>query len=919
MSQIILFTYPSLLTSGSFVQDFKAEQSVLSLQVLSSPECNVIRGSIIQTVRAESLVVGDIVKLATGDIVPADLRLIESVNLSTDEALLTGESLPSSKQADVVLPLDQADIAIGDRVNMVYSASIVARGRGLGLVTATGMNTEVGKIAALLQANKQNKSSSPFIVRAAKQFWYGFKSALGLIGSPLQVSLSKFALLLFALAILLAVIVFSVARFNVSDEVLIYGLCVAIAIIPESLIAVLTLTIAVGTQTMAKSNIIVRRLSSLEAVGGATNICSDKTGTLTLGKMILKRAIVAGEGNIRVHDTSDPFNPHSGTVETTLPTEEGQRSAKFAKFLDIASLCNLAVVSSAGVTNESSSTLPTQSAWSATGEPTEIALQVFATRFSHGKPQALAKSQRKLITEFPFDSTIKRMAVVYTGVAGSNDVFVKGATEALLPLLSCCDQTKRNILDDAEAMALKGLRVLCLASKSIDDSIDLTERANAECDLHYAGLVGIYDPPRAETAEAVRTCLSAGIKVHMLTGDHIGTASAIAAEVGITQKVKAGRGVVMAGGDFDKLSEVEIDALPELPLVLARCSPTTKVRMVQALHRRNGFAIMTGDGINDSPALKLADIGIAMGVNGSDVAKQAADMVLADDNFASIVRAIKEGRRLFDNIQKFLIHLLASNIAQVTLLMVGLAFKDAEGNSIFPMSPLEILWVNLVTSAPIALGLGLEPAVPDIMNRPPHPKKVGVFTKELIIDKTVYGVSIGILCLAAFSIVVYGVGGGNLGHNCNEEFTASCDVVFRARSTVFAVLTFALLILAWEVIDFRTSLFSIRLPGRDYTKLSARFFAVGPTLYHNTFLFWSCIAGFVIIFPLIYIPELNLKVFDHLPITWEWGVVFACIVVQILIAESWKWAKRGRLGKKLAVKQPEETRGPSAVQMTVPV
>ena len=404
----------------------------------------------------------------------------------------------------------------------------------------------------------------------------------------------------------------------------------------------------------------------------------------------------------------------------------------------------------------------------------------------------------------------------------------------------------------------------------------------------------------------------------MLTGDHIGTAAAIAAEVGITQSVKANRGEVMAGGDFDKLTEAQIDALPELPLVIARCSPTTKVRMVQALHRRKAFAIMTGDGINDSPALKLADIGIAMGINGSDVAKQAADMVLADDNFASIVRAIKEGRRLFDNIQKFLLHLLSSNIAQVVLLMVGLAFKDVHGSSIFPMSPLEILWVNLVTSAPIALGLGLEPAVPDIMNRPPHPLSVGVFTWELIADKMVYGCSIGALCLAAFTIVVYGVGGGNLGEHCNEEFSASCEIVFRARSTVFGVITFGLLILAWEVMDFRTSLFNTRLPGRNYTKSRSKFFSVGPTLYHNKFLFWSCIAGFVIIFPLIYIPGLNLKVFDHLPITWEWAVVFSCIVVQILIAEAWKWAKRGKLGNILAVKRPDSF-VPSHAQVTVPV
>jgi P-type Na+/K+ transporter len=885
-----------------FVQDFRAEKSVLSLQALSSPECNVIRSSKIQTIRAENLVVGDIVQLATGDIVPADLRLFESLNLSTDEALLTGESMPVSKNADITLPWSKIDTAIGDRSNMVYSASVVTRGRGMGLVTATALRTEVGKIAALLENKKKSKAGESKIMIMLKRARDGIKSTLGLTGSPLSVSLSKFALLLFALAILLALVVFAVSLFDISDEVLIYGICVAIAIIPESLIAVLTLTIAIGTQAMAKNNIIVRRLQSLEAVGGVTNICSDKTGTLTLGKMVVKRAQLADGGLIRVHDTSDPFNPHSGSIEATMPTQSEKRSENLTKMLEIASLCNLAEVTSDSPTNGSVTTLPAESKWAAVGEPTEIALQVFAMRFSHGKSEALVQSGRQLLQEFPFDSAIKRMAVAYTGSNESVDVFVKGATEALLPLLNSAESKKQQILQDAEAMALKGLRVLCLATKSVPSTVDLTERSSVESDLEFIGLVGIYDPPRSETAEAVRTCQSAGIKVHMLTGDHIGTASAIAAEVGIIKKIDAGNGIVMAASDFDKLTTDQIDALPELPLVIARCSPTTKVRMVQALHRRQAFCIMTGDGINDSPALKLADIGIAMGINGSDVAKQAADMVLADDNFASIVRAIKEGRRLFDNIQKFLLHLLTSNIAQVVLLMVGLVFQDSEGHSIFPMSPLEILWVNLVTSAPIALGLGLEPAVPDIMDRPPHPLRIGVFTWELIADKMVYGCGIGGLCLSAFAIVVYGAGAGNLGQDCNEGFNDTCNVVFRARSTVFGVLTFALLILAWEVIDFRTSLFNTRLHSRTYDTNSKKVFSVFPTIYQNRFLFWSCVAGFVIIFPLIYIPGLNVDVFDHRPISWEWGIVMGCIVIQILIIEFWKWGKRGKLGSLLTQK-----------------
>lgn len=915
-----------------FVQDFRAEQSVLSLQALSSPECKVIRDSQVQTVRAECLVVGDIVQLATGDIVPADLRLFSTTNLSTDESLLTGESMPISKYGDFTLSWEKANTAIGDRKNMAYSASIITRGRGLGVVIATGLETEVGKIASLLE-NKKVKTGESKIVSFLKAAGTRTKGALGLIGSPLQVSLSKFALLLFVLAILLALIVFAVSLFDISDEVLIYGICVAIAIIPESLIAVLTLTIAIGTQAMAKHNVIVRRLQSLEAVGGVTNICSDKTGTLTLGKMIVKRAVVAGEGSIRIHDTSDPFNPHSGSIESSIATDAEKRSAAFTRLLEIASFCNLAEVNSDSPNNDSVTTLPAASSWSAIGEPTEIALQVFAMRFQHGKAEMLRKCDRKSLQEFPFDSSIKRMAVVYSGADGTNDVFVKGATEALLPLLTCSEKQKQAILAEAESLALKGLRVLCLASKSVDATSNLAERASAESELEYAGLIGIYDPPRKETAEAVRTCQSAGITVHMLTGDHIATASAIAAEVGITHKIDPGNGVVMSAGDFDKLTNDQVDALPALPLVIARCSPTTKVKMIRALHRRGAYAIMTGDGVNDSPALKLADIGIAMGINGSDVAKQAADMVLADDNFASIVLAIREGRRLFDNIQKvrmmflivntanecqFLLHLLTSNIAQVVLLMVGLVFRDAEGSSIFPMSPLEILWVNLVTSAPIALGLGLEPAVPDIMNRPPHPLRVGIFTWELIADKMVYGCTIGALCLSGFALVVYGPGAGNLGHLCNEEYNSSCDVVFRARSTVFAILTCALLILAWEVIDFRTSLFNTRLVGKSYDSTVSKAFSVFPTVYQNTFLFWSCVAGLVILFPLIYIPGLNISVFDHKPMTWEWAVVIGAAVIQVTVTEAWKWGKRGKLGKMLLQEGMVE-RKPNTVQMSVPV
>ena len=543
---------------------------------------------------------------------------------------------------------------------------MVTRGRATGVVVATGMATEVGKIAALLQDKKYTKTATSSLRYFVGRLWGGVKHALGLVGSPLQVKLSKFALLLFGLAILLAIIVFSANLWDVEGEVLIYGICVAVAVIPESLIAVLTLTIAVGTKAMAKSNIVIRKLASLEAVGGVTNICSDKTGTLTQGKMIVRRALVHQGETLIVHDTTNPFDPGSGHVETELAPQSqtvlGGQTA-LDRFLDIISLCNISTIqnlarSESGAGNQA---VTGRGNWTAIGEPTEIALHVFAMRFNHGKSEAIALRNRTLVSEFAFDSSIKRMTMVYTGDRdGEIDVFTKGATEALLPIMTCSEEDKTRIAEDAERMAGEGLRVLCLASKVVQsgDKMQFSERSSAESGLTFAGLIGLYDPPRAETAEAVRTCRQAGITVHMLTGDHIRTATAIAAEVGIvdvsllSMPTQSGQREIMPAQDFDRMSEAEVDRLEKLPLVIARCSPATKVNMVKALHRRGAFCIMTGDGINDSPALKLADIGIAMGLNGSDVAKQAADMVLADDNFASIVRAIQEGRRLFDNIQK---------------------------------------------------------------------------------------------------------------------------------------------------------------------------------------------------------------------------------------------------------------------------
>ncbi|KAL1960577.1 hypothetical protein VTO42DRAFT_7156 [Malbranchea cinnamomea] len=879
-----------------FVQDYRAEKTILSLQSLSAPVCKAIREGRIMSIKAETLVVGDIVQLAVGDMVPADLRLFDGINASTDEAHLTGESQPVSKNPKIVF--SSCDMPVGDRANMAYSGSMMTRGRATGIVVATGMRTEVGKIAQLLREQKPSAPGSNIIVRTWNRFRRSLAQILGLVGTPLQVKLSKFALLLFTLAVLLAIIVFSANMWDVHGEVLIYGICVAVAVIPESLIAVLTITVAVGTKAMAKGNVIVRKLQALEAVGGVTNICSDKTGTLTQGKMIARKAWIPSMGTYTVHDTTSPFDPRSGHVQINgarVDTDRVDPESPLTKFLSVISLCNLSSVyntSDKASTDNSSVEESSEDTWIAHGEPTEIALHVFALRFNAGKQMLIQNGQLELMTEFPFDSSIKRMSVVYRSKkTDAVEVFTKGATEALVPLLSVSEEQKEEIRAIVERMAGEGLRVLCLAHRLVSpgELDQVSKRELTEKNLNFIGLIGLYDPPRVETADAVRKCHMAGITVHMLTGDHIKTATAIASEVGIIgSSIPSAQSskIVMAADEFDKLSDSEVDAMEELPLVIARCSPTTKVRMVAALHRRKAFCVMTGDGVNDSPALKRADVGIAMGKNGSDVAKDAADMVLTDDNFASIVKAIEEGRRLFDNIQKFLMHLLISNIAQVVLLLIALSFKDDDGSSVFPLSPLEILWANLITSSFLAIGLGLEESQTDIMYRPPHDLHVGVFTRELIIDKMIYGTFMGGLCLLSFVTVVYGAGNGDLGNDCNQDYNDTCDVVFRARATTFASLSFLLLVTAWEVKHFSRSLFNL-----DPIRYSGRF-SIFAALWRNRFLFWAVIAGLTIAFPLIYIPVVNRVVFKHMGITWEWGIVGACVVIYLALVESWKAVKR---------------------------
>lgn len=764
----------SVNISIGFFQEYRAEKRMDALRQLLSPTGIVLRDSEMRSVHSSTIVPGDIVSMKTGDLVPADVRLFESMNFETDEALLTGESTPVTKSADVTYT---EDIGVGDRLNMVYSGSMVTRGRAKGIVVATGPKTEIGGIAESIRAaNKRkvrklsdhrNEFNNVTIFERVKFVTLWLRDWMGIIlcvttGTPLQRKLSKLAYLLFLLAIVFALVVLSANKFNLTHQVCIYAISLGIAIIPESLIAVLSISMAMGTRAVAKRHVIVRKLDGLEDLGGVTNICSDKTGTLTQGKMVTSKVWIIKTGQLITVDTpvaNDPtagkvvvetgcveFGPKIGTPKREeAPSKKTPTPSRFVdsdilEFVTPAALCNLATVRKDRNTNK----------WNATGDPTEIALQVFAERFGLGKARLMHEWAGK--SEFPFDSAVKRMAVIYEHRQKGAWVFVKGAVERVLDVctdvnigndcLPLNDQFKKHILTQMEKFASQGLvyprftglmkRVLAIGHKQWRGPADRdTPRDLVERDITLLGLVGIYDPPREESLHAVRECHKAGIKVHMLTGDHPTTASAIAKSVGIIPENLAERApeiaktMVMTAVQFDNLTDAEIDNLQTLPLVIARCSPNTKVRMIDALHRRHACAAMTGDGVNDSPSLKKADIGIAMGMSGSDVAKDASEIVLMDDNFASIVSAIEEGRRIFDNICRFVLHLLCSNVGEVILLIIGLAFRDGNNVAVFPLAPLQILWINMITSSFPAIGLGMEKASRDVMKRKPHdPKRV---------------------------------------------------------------------------------------------------------------------------------------------------------------------------------------------------
>ncbi|MDP2994000.1 MAG: cation-translocating P-type ATPase [Anaerolineales bacterium] len=682
-----------------FVQEYRAERAIEALRQMAAPTATVLRDGEEEEVPARELVPGDIILLRAGDKIPADVRLIESINLQIEESALTGESVAVEKHA---APLANSELALGDRKNMAYAGTATTYGRGSAAVVATGMNTEFGKIAQMLQTIETGKT-------------------------PLQENLDKVGQMLARAAFVIVAIIVALGLFRGQPfiEMLIFGIALAVAVVPEALPAVVTISLAIGVQRMAKRNALMRRLAAVETLGSTSVICSDKTGTLTKDEMTTRRIFVAGQ----IFEVSGAgYEPH-GVFSRDGSTIEPSGSLKL--LLQAGILASDAHI----IHNES------DGRWHVKGDPTEGALVVAAAKA--GLHKANLDAQFPRMNEIPFTSETKRMTTLHTGTKNTV-AYSKGAPEIILD--SCAQQltadgqtvldtaSREAILETARQMASGALRVLGVASKS-DATLE-----NAEHEMTFLGLVGMIDPPRPEARSAIQTCEQAGIKVVMITGDHPLTAQAVARELNL---LKTGR--VVTGAELEAMSETEFEREVENIEVYARVSPAHKLRVVSALQKNGHIVAMTGDGVNDAPALKKADIGIAMGITGTDVTKEAAAMTLTDDNFASIVAAVEEGRGIFGNIKKYLMYLLSSNIGEIILI----ASASLLGLPI-PLETVQILYINLATDGLPALALAVDPPDRDLMSRKPRNPRTGIFTRPVISLMIVGGLWLGIANLGLF-------------------------------------------------------------------------------------------------------------------------------------------------------------------------
>lgn len=659
-------------------QEGKAEKALDALKSMSAPHARVIRNGEEQVIDAAELVPGDIIKLEAGDFVPADARLLHSAGLKSEESALTGESVPSEKD---YLAEVKEDAALGDRHNMVYSGCSVSYGTATAVVTATGMDTEMGKIANLLDNEEEGQT-------------------------PLQQKLAQLGKYLGIVALVACAIIFIVGLVNGIPvlEIFMTAVSLAVSAIPEGLPAIVTIVLSIGVQRMVKKNALIRKLPAVETLGGASVICSDKTGTLTQNRMTLTKAYADGY--------LDPENISNNNTEN------------IKKLLMYGTLCCDGSVVFHGDEEQH------------IGDPTETAIVLAAHKNGMSKDELNKKYPR--LAEIPFDSDRKLMTTV-NKIDGKNIVIVKGAFDMLQS--RCINGDLNEAKKFTESMSENALRVLAVAYKEIDTVPENPTSDELECGLTFMGLVGMIDPPRPEAKDAVAVCLRAGIKPVMITGDHVVTASAIAKELGILLPGDK----AITGAELDAMTDQELDTEVENISVYARVSPENKIRIVKAWQRKGQVVSMTGDGVNDAPALKAADIGCAMGITGTDVAKGAADMTLTDDNFATIVDAVREGRGIYANIKKVVGFLLGTNIGEVITVFLAMFLWHKT-----PLLSMQLLWINLVTDSLPAIALGMEAVEKDVMDRKPKPKNEGIFAGGLGVRVVLQGCMFAVLTLIGF-------------------------------------------------------------------------------------------------------------------------------------------------------------------------
>lgn len=797
----------------SIIQEGKAEDSVAALQKMSSPEATVIRDGKRGHVKAEDLVPGDIVVLETGDIIPADMRLIETSNLKIDESSLTGESVAVEKDADFTT---NEDVGIGDRENYAHSSSIVTYGHGIGLITGTGSNTEIGKIATSLDEVEDKDT-------------------------PLQNQLKKLSKVLAILVIVVCIAVFAVGYLRGGTDLLenfMIAVSLAVAAIPEGLTAVVTIVLSIGMNRMAERKAIVKNLLSVETLGSTTAICSDKTGTLTQNEMTITK--------IYTNDTEYEVEGSGYKPEGEIRDEDKEvvkDNDQIKLLMTIASLCNDANLIRDG------------EEYKITGDPTEGAMLTFAEKWNINQEDLNEKHPR--IQEIPFDSTRKMMTTFheldgkyYAMTKGAPDIIMKNSSKILIDgnLIEFTDAKRKELADENNNLASQALRVMAYAFKPLESlDTDLTTE-NIERDMVFVGLTGMIDPPRPEARAAVAECHASGIDVIMITGDYFETALAIAKDLGIADS----RDQAMQGSELNDKTDAEIREIVKTKRIFARVSPENKTQLVKALQDNDEIVAMTGDGVNDAPAIKNADIGISMGITGTDVAKDASDMILVDDNFATIVNAVEEGRVIFSNIKKFVSFLLSCNIAEVLIVFISILLGLPS-----PLTPIQLLWLNLVTDAFPALALGVEPAEPGLMEEPPRDPRQSIISGDVKTNLIMQSIYITIAVLAAYIVGLKWI---------------FPDSIEGAHTMVFATLITSELLRAFSV---RSTKYTLKELG----------FATNPNLVKAVLL------SFSLLLVVMYVPVLT-ELFEIVTFTWEWIPVIILSLIPLVLGEIGKIVRR---------------------------